>query len=361
LGLRAAALLQTLFVLFAALAFLRVLDREFAFSRPLFYLAGFVLALPLLPFDPGHGWAGNFLLSEALLYGLFLICMSFFALSLFKPSRERVLLFLGSCGLCVLARPQFAFLYAGAAVFLIYLSARNSIRKTAPLALALAAVIAVCGIFDRTYHYFSGGVFMPTAGRNCNLAANLLYLSDSSDALLFGEDDAHFMEKTYQCLESEKALAKYRHETGLPLASLHTPNYNTLIWVCWSKTFFKETAESAFVAQGQQDFEEASGRVVSALWGKYRGAYARLVVLKLLDRWTVFEWIGLLLVLTLPFWPGAGAASALLAFAALFHVFNVAAVSLLAAMHERYFFPTEIFALLAFMVFLWKTAWKKPG
>jgi hypothetical protein len=129
---------------------------------------------------------GNYILSEALAYPLFLWSFSYFCESLRSSALKPFLYFLGGVVLLVLTRRQFIFLYPFVILFVLYHFWRRPLDAN-PWIVACCALLAIgiAEVLDVWYFYVKWGVFAhaPVTWKQAVIAP--LYLSTLDDVKAF--------------------------------------------------------------------------------------------------------------------------------------------------------------------------------
>lgn len=354
---------QAAFVLAAAFCLLRTLDGRFGLSRTAFRFCFLLLAFPLVPVGFRHGAVANHILTEALAYGVFLLGASFLVRSVFNPTTVNAAALALLAALNVLIKPQFSFMYAALALFAVFfLRLRAGSGKCVLLLVLVGVFAAAAGIADRAWHRRSSGSFRPTAGMGYHLAGSMLYLSDGPELAALAGPEGEAFREAHARLDARRLLARYRHETGTPIASLHVPNYDLLIWEEWKRAYEARCGAGKSGQELMLAFEGTSKSIAFSLMKTHWKDYGRLVISKLVDKWTLGELFFMAFLVLLPFLGRVTGPeiAALLSFSVIMNFLNHLWVAAMTSMGERFLFPTEIL-MLALLAVVADLAFREPG
>ena len=210
------AIFQISLVLGAALYLTATLHRRYSPGGWVVAIGFLILISPLY----GNLRIGNCVMTEAVAYGLFLVCAALAAEAAHSLETRPLLALAALTALNLLVRPQLAFMVPAFFFLLVWIAVKTGslqrmLRPAAFMLLAgLGAWICECG-----YNLHFNGIFTtPQIAASC-LARDALYVSDSPDLELF-QDAAYYpaMRRIYAEMDAGKLFAKYRHEQDANLA-----------------------------------------------------------------------------------------------------------------------------------------------
>jgi len=130
---------------------------------------------------------GNYILSEAIAYPLFLIAMRYFFSALLSKKFNHFYIYLLFLLLLILTRSQFLFLYPLSFLALIYLfyNAKNEKIAIIKLFVAFIFCIILTNVFERSYFYFKYHKFKTIPFTGIQIATPAFYLTKANDIKLF--------------------------------------------------------------------------------------------------------------------------------------------------------------------------------
>ena len=149
-------------------------------------LLGFNLLIILL-LSPYLGFVGNYILTEALAYPLFLLATEILFRGLQTRQPKYFHLFFLYSGILCLIRGQFFFLFVislMAMLYLFWIAKRTRLQKSILIASFLGVLLST-SLFERSYHAYYHNAFNVTPSVAVHFVIAPLYLANPEDAHLF--------------------------------------------------------------------------------------------------------------------------------------------------------------------------------
>ena len=197
----------------------------------------FILAL-LLPYYYGGEKFGNWVMTEAIAYPLFLMAVGFLLEGLLRKSTRSLLYCLGFTSLVILTRRQFLFIYPVFALclgYLFFVERKNF--QIGILVLSFIGSIFATNLFEKTYQYIRNGHFSTVPFTGIQLIIAPLYVSKDSDVTLFQDEDQKriFLEVRKQMHQKNitfEDLNKPPFESNptMVFTQFYENYYNTICW-----------------------------------------------------------------------------------------------------------------------------------
>ena len=188
-GLKIAVVIQLLFGAFSIYSLLKYIKSKFNIQPFVVFILSLVLMFPYFHvpmFNSGSASIGNYLMTEALAYPLFLIIIRYFIETIFDKNGKKAIIVISLTALLMLVRGQFKFMYVVDFAMIAYLLYANRNTKKA---LILCGLVIGCSVitnlFDRTYHLALHGKFVTTPFGGNQLFTPVLFFAKPGDENLF--------------------------------------------------------------------------------------------------------------------------------------------------------------------------------
>lgn len=343
---------QLLFVLVMAFYLSRILWKKFDIHLITFVFLHLILSLPLLSISVAAGISGgigNWLLTEAISYGLFLFAVSFLVKTLFGNERRNFFLFLMVIGILTWIRTPMIFLYGVAGAMILYLQLKiRNIRLTIGLVMAMVAVFLVTGLGERFYHKAVNNYWGRINRSASTMIIGAVYISDAQALNFIAEPrDREVLNRTYAYLENRKLLSKNRFEIDRRLVDIYNDYFcvmQTIILKSIQDVFFvpEEQSKPGWKDRVYEEFESFAQRVVPLLVIHHFKEFSRLMLLKFLYTLNFREGFFMALFLLFPFVRLSHPFKIMTFFVLLMLIMNRLMMTPIIAMTDRYLFYTDI-------------------
>jgi len=328
----------------------------------------------LAPFYGPNGIA-NKIMAESLTYSVFMITATFFIRSFFELTNKNILMFLLAAVLTALTRPQFLFIYPVIIIFYYYVFKNlKSLRQILWLSVAFVILIAGSSVFQKGYNYYKHGYFSGIPFTGVQIITPALYLSDSSETVLFTEDKkaAEYLETAYARMEAEKLSSKFNAPPNfLEFATHYGIVYNEISWRTaydiYREKYATDRDKKELSVPEIIEFDKFSTGIAVKLLKNHYYQFAKLYAANILKGLGGYYYAGFLLFIlyaSFVIYRDSGEAAGMAVFfITALNFFNYALISVVEPVMMRYTFYTDTIQLaaLASLILLLKNRMSASG
>lgn len=223
---------QILFGAFGIFVFCRFIHDFFKME----YWQTFILVLLIATPYIFSGKIANQVMTEAIAYPMFLICIRYLIESVFDKRIRPFIIYMICCIPLILTRGQFLFLYVVSVLVIGYfiIFQKNKRKKIGRVILVFISCIVLTGLLERTYAYFLFKKFDKVSLTGVQLSAAAFYLSTPDDVKIFRDSTQIKFFKDVQEITHHKnnwnKIADVSKTPGNSGLGYYQAVYNKIIW-----------------------------------------------------------------------------------------------------------------------------------
>ena len=368
---------QTLAVLLSCIYFVNAVATVFQSGQFVRLLIFAIVAAPLLAYE-----IGNYILTEAVSYALLLVSFGAIAQLLLDLRWRNLILLGGVVAINLLNRPQMIFVYAVYLLALLHFSLREKIWKATAQTWFLLGLVALpygsAALAEHVWNLARHGSYVASNFTGVvQVAANLLYVSDTGDVPLFhGKSYWASVKKIYSDMDEYKLFAKYRHEVDMNYAAYlsggirpvgiyttHSSRGDVIYWHTLIRELYaaqvghdisrQDWNNGKYIDYGDSNtwlaVQDHSAAIASTLVRARGKQYLQLLISKLKSHVSVYELCIVMAMVVLPVIV-ATPWSIFLSLVTVAHVLNLTTVALCTSLWPRLTFYTDHLVLASIVL-----------
>lgn len=200
-------IIQAFFIFISIYHLIFTLKKHIALN-PFYYL---ILAAILL-FPCYHTQKiANSMLSEAIAYPLYLLCLTILCKSFFTENSRYLWRLLPLAILLMLSRSQFIFIVPVTLILVVYISwAKRNYKKQIVLFLCILSLPIISSLLDKSYHKIENGHFVTTPWTGIHLISPAFFVANENDIIIYKtEEERNFYSLIFNKLKERHLNINY--------------------------------------------------------------------------------------------------------------------------------------------------------